>query len=197
MRPESLPKFDSIEEQFKYGSVGIESEEGFPYWIWQVLPRVFADKLPRPGGYAAFGFHVGARQGAAGRVFQSRISTVVRASRSTARSATRRLSARASSSRRRSSPPAPGTRSTRRPMCKFLQAVADDPRFDAGELLNAIGGLTTLSWTAAHAVSLPADSRGEARRLQATAPATTTGCTGTRSGDRGVSIPSTRSSSAS
>ena len=56
IRPETLPKFESIEEQFKYGSVGIESEEGIPYWIWQVLPRVFADKLPRPGGYAAFGF---------------------------------------------------------------------------------------------------------------------------------------------
>ena len=56
IRPESLPKFETIEDQFKYGSVGIESEEGIPYWIWQVLPRVFADKLPRPGGYGAFGF---------------------------------------------------------------------------------------------------------------------------------------------
>jgi hypothetical protein len=56
IRPEDLPKFDTIEDQFKYGSVGIESEEGIPYWIWQALPRVFADKLPRPGGYAGFGF---------------------------------------------------------------------------------------------------------------------------------------------
>ena len=49
-------QFDNLEEQFKYGSVGIESEEGFPYWLWQALPRVFADKLPRPGGYDSFGF---------------------------------------------------------------------------------------------------------------------------------------------
>ena len=48
--------FESHEEQFKYGSVGIESEEGLPYWIFQALPRVFADKLPRPGGYDSFGF---------------------------------------------------------------------------------------------------------------------------------------------
>ena len=41
-------------EHFKYASVGIESEEGIPYWIWQVLPRMFADKLP--GGYASLGF---------------------------------------------------------------------------------------------------------------------------------------------
>ena len=53
IRPEKLPKFDNVEDQFKYGSVGIESEEGIPYWIWQALPRVFADKLPRPGGYGA------------------------------------------------------------------------------------------------------------------------------------------------
>ena len=46
----------SVEDEFKYGSVGIESEEGMPYWIWQALPRVFADKLPRPGGYESFGF---------------------------------------------------------------------------------------------------------------------------------------------
>src|SRR5262245_49791227 len=56
MKSNSLPTFDNVEEQFKYGSVGIEPEEGIPYWIWQVLPRVFADKLPRPGGYTAFGF---------------------------------------------------------------------------------------------------------------------------------------------
>ncbi len=41
-------------EHFKYGSVGVESEEGIPYWIWQVLPRMFADKLP--GGYSSLGF---------------------------------------------------------------------------------------------------------------------------------------------
>ena len=33
-----------IEEQFKYGSIGAEDQEGIPYWIWQVLPRLFADK---------------------------------------------------------------------------------------------------------------------------------------------------------
>ena len=55
-RPSPSPQFENVEEQFKYGSVGIESEEGIPYWIWQVLPRLFADKLPSPGGYASFGF---------------------------------------------------------------------------------------------------------------------------------------------
>ena len=54
-RWESAPRAASpIEEQFKYGSIGAEDQEGIPYWIWQVLPRMFADKLP-PGGYGALG----------------------------------------------------------------------------------------------------------------------------------------------
>jgi len=42
-------------EHFKYGSIGVEQPAGIPYWIWVVLPRVFADKLPGPGGYVALG----------------------------------------------------------------------------------------------------------------------------------------------
>jgi mono/diheme cytochrome c family protein len=42
-------------EHFKYGSIGIEVPAGLPYWIWVVLPRIFADKLPGPGGYVALG----------------------------------------------------------------------------------------------------------------------------------------------
>ncbi|HUI57368.1 MAG TPA: hypothetical protein VLY04_20470 [Bryobacteraceae bacterium] len=42
-------------EHFKYGSIGVEVPAGLPYWIWVVLPRIFADKLPGPGGYVALG----------------------------------------------------------------------------------------------------------------------------------------------
>ncbi|MBP7146247.1 MAG: hypothetical protein KBD01_01795 [Acidobacteria bacterium] len=47
--------FDDPVEQFKYGSLGGERDAGLPYWIWVVLPRVFPDLLPGPGGYASFG----------------------------------------------------------------------------------------------------------------------------------------------
>lgn len=47
--------YASAEEHFKYGSVGAESPTGVPYWIWVVLPRMFPEKLPGPGGYAALG----------------------------------------------------------------------------------------------------------------------------------------------
>src|SRR5882757_4746418 len=43
------------ELRFKYGSIGGEYDAGIPYWIFYVLPRVFPEKLPGPGGYAAFG----------------------------------------------------------------------------------------------------------------------------------------------
>ncbi|HWI13078.1 MAG TPA: hypothetical protein VNT02_02445, partial [Burkholderiales bacterium] len=41
--------------RFKYGSIGAEQDAGIPYWIFYVLPRVFPEKLPGPGGYAALG----------------------------------------------------------------------------------------------------------------------------------------------
>jgi len=43
-------------DHFKYGSVGVEAANGLPYRVWAVLPEVFSDKMPGPGGYAAFGF---------------------------------------------------------------------------------------------------------------------------------------------
>jgi mono/diheme cytochrome c family protein len=54
-RAQPPPVFSSDEDHFLYGSVGTESEHGIPYWIWLVLPRIFPEHLPRPGGYAALG----------------------------------------------------------------------------------------------------------------------------------------------
>src|SRR3954471_21625740 len=52
---EEAQHFDTFAEQFKYGSIGTEKPEGMPYWIWLVLPRLFPEHLPGPGGYAALG----------------------------------------------------------------------------------------------------------------------------------------------
>ncbi len=49
------PPFANEAERFKYGSIGAEVNRGIPYWIWVVLPRVFPDLLPGPGGYRSFG----------------------------------------------------------------------------------------------------------------------------------------------
>lgn len=49
------PAFHTDEDHFLFGSIGTEANEGVPYWIWLVLPRIFPDLLPGPGGYASLG----------------------------------------------------------------------------------------------------------------------------------------------
>ncbi len=51
-----VPEFASDEDHFKYGSIGNDGATGIPFAIWAVLPDVFADLLPGPGGYRALGF---------------------------------------------------------------------------------------------------------------------------------------------
>jgi len=43
------------EANFLHGSIGAEAQAGIPYWIVVVLPRIFDDLLPGPGGYASLG----------------------------------------------------------------------------------------------------------------------------------------------
>ncbi len=46
--------YADITEHFKYGSIGSEPASGIPYWIFKVMPDMFADKLPGQG-YASLG----------------------------------------------------------------------------------------------------------------------------------------------
>ena len=51
--------FADIDKHFRYGSIGGEATNGLPYWIWKVMPEMFADKLPANAtakDYTAFGF---------------------------------------------------------------------------------------------------------------------------------------------
>ena len=43
------------EELFKYGSLGSEATRGVPYTVFHVLPRVFPELMPGPGGFRSFG----------------------------------------------------------------------------------------------------------------------------------------------
>jgi hypothetical protein len=55
LREEPDPVFASEIEHFKYGSLGGEGTAGLPYLVWLVLPEIFPEYLPRPGGYESFG----------------------------------------------------------------------------------------------------------------------------------------------
>lgn len=54
--PDAAIDYADINEHFKYGSIGSESVNGIPFWIWKVLPDMFPEKLPVAGkGYEGFG----------------------------------------------------------------------------------------------------------------------------------------------
>lgn len=150
-----------IEEQFKYGSIGAEDQEGIPYWIWQVLPRMFADKLP-PGGYAALGMIYEPDHDTPIGFAKKRIWGVERVAINCAFCHTERV---------RTSPSAPpmvvlaGASQQFDPQAysKFLDATASDPRFNASDMMAEIGKLTTLSWIDSamyRFVFIPAVKRG-------------------------------------
>jgi hypothetical protein len=50
--------YPDIVEQYKYGVIGLGADSRVPYWILAVLPDVFADKLPGPGGWESLGLIV-------------------------------------------------------------------------------------------------------------------------------------------
>ena len=111
-----VPQPESItgdpRENFLYGSIGAEAEAGIPYLLIVVLPRVFPEHLPGPGGYASLGLPW--RRGASSRSASRRRRSASSASASTAPSATPPATAPARTSRPPSSPPAAATRPTSR-----------------------------------------------------------------------------------
>ena len=50
--------YESLEEHFKYGSIGGDVENGLPLEVVEVLPEAFPEYLPEgaPADYTAFGF---------------------------------------------------------------------------------------------------------------------------------------------
>ncbi|MEP6818579.1 MAG: hypothetical protein ABJA18_03530, partial [bacterium] len=47
--------YASQQDHWKHGAIGLSNESRVPYYIWRVLPQMFADKLPGPG-WSSFGF---------------------------------------------------------------------------------------------------------------------------------------------
>jgi mono/diheme cytochrome c family protein len=134
--------FADIADHFSYGSIGAEARAGLPYWIWRVLPTVFADKLPgRPGrGYEKLGFLDG---GAAhGRPIGTSytpggVTTVplVGLNCATCHVGTVRASA---TEPRRIVLGMPANQMDLQGYARFLTACANDPRFEPATLIAAI-----------------------------------------------------------
>ncbi|MBB3189918.1 c-type cytochrome [Halomonas cerina] len=139
--------FDSVEAYYRYGSIGTESEEGLPYWVWRVLPGLFPQHLPGEGedeGYAALGI-----------VWEEGEPTPVGFSLKTigfprigincaaCHTATYRTAA---DGERRIVPTGPHQTFDPQAYLRFLGDAAADPDFTADTLLAAIQEETELSW---------------------------------------------------
>ena len=135
-REQPAPQLASGQEHFLYGSIGAETD-GIPYWVWLVLPRVFPEYLPGPGGYAALGFDT--REGRDMPIGMSRVVTggVSRVGINCAFCHTARVRLRQGDVST-IVPGAPGHQVNWDGYRRFLIASAFDPRFTSGTLLAEI-----------------------------------------------------------
>jgi len=125
---------DSIENHFKYGSIGTEKTVGLPYPIWRVLPIVFEDKLPkRPGtGYERLGF---VSEGGARPIGTTDKDGRVGLNCATCHVGTLRDDVGGT---RRIVLGMPANQMDLQGYARFLTATVDDPRFNTTTLLEAI-----------------------------------------------------------
>jgi mono/diheme cytochrome c family protein len=136
--------YESDEEHFKYGSIGTEEKDGLPYWIWFVLPRLFADKLPGPGGYTSLGMTW--EEGKETPVgFTKRTIGFERVGINCAacHTATYRTSA---TTKPTIVPTGPSSKYDVQSYLRFLGACAADPRFNPEYILEEIQYHHKLSW---------------------------------------------------
>jgi hypothetical protein len=137
---------ESPEEHFKYGSVGIEDNEGLPYWIWQVLPRMFPDKLPRPGGLGAVGLVWEPGRELPVGFAQKRVLGGDRVAINCAFCHTAGYR-RFPGDTLHLVPGGPGNLVDPQAYVRFLHATASDSRFTAENVAAAIAQMTDLGWT--------------------------------------------------
>jgi mono/diheme cytochrome c family protein len=136
---DNVSTFSDVVDHFKYGSIGTEGRVGLPYWIWRVLPIVFADKLPnRPGeGYERIGFMSdGASHGRPiGTTYKEDRVALVGLNCATCHVGSIRY---APAEKRQIVVGMPANQMDLQAYARFLTACANDPRFNAATLLPAI-----------------------------------------------------------
>jgi mono/diheme cytochrome c family protein len=138
-----VPQFVSAEDHFLYGSIGTEEERGVPYWIWLVLPRIFPEYLPAPGGLASIG--IIARDGHEMPIGLSKVDIgVPRVGVNCALCHTATVRATPADAPM-IYPGAPAHQTGAQEYVRFLVAAASDPRFTPDTILNEIARNVKLS----------------------------------------------------
>lgn len=134
--------YDDPEEHFKYGALG--HKRGFPYYLWAVMPEVFSDLLPRPGGWEVFGFLDEGRGYPIGFAKQTVGFPALSPNCALCHTGRYRTSADAEPV---VVPGAPAGALDFGAFNAFVFAAADDPRFDPDVLMPAIERRFALGWS--------------------------------------------------
>ncbi len=184
------PYFASDEEHFPVRlDRHRDGEQGVPYWIWLVLPRIFPEHLPRPGGYAALGL-VG-KDGQEMPVGLSKVTVgYPRVGINCALCHTARWREQ-SGDPPTIVPAAPAHQTGAQEYVRFLIACASDPRFNAGTILGEIAKNYRLSLLDRAAVPVRHHPVHAAARCWRSS-ATTNGCGSAPTGAGAGAIRSTR-----
>jgi mono/diheme cytochrome c family protein len=145
LRHEPELVYPDMVQHYKYAAIGLGPSSRLPYWIFKVLPEVFAGKLPGPGGYASLGLitEEGADRpvGFARRTFGY---DCVEANCSLCHTSEYRAIIGA---RPVVVPGGPAHTLDLQSFQRFLYSAAADPRFNPGTLMEAIGKVHRFSWT--------------------------------------------------
>jgi mono/diheme cytochrome c family protein len=127
---------------FLYGSVGAERDAGVPYWIWLALPRMFPEYMPGNGGYVSLGLAwKEGKEMPAG--FSKKAVGYVRVAGNCAL-------CHAASFRTGPDdgpevvPAVPGRATDLEGLLTFFRQCAQDPRFNASEIMTEINSATKL-----------------------------------------------------
>jgi Cytochrome c len=136
--------YADINEHFKYGSIGSEPANGLPYWIWQVLPDMFPEKLPQRGGKGYENFGLIQEPGRDTPIgFSKRRVIMDRVGMNCALCHTGTVRDTPASPRRVISG-MPANNFDLQAYARFLYACVRDPRFTADNVLTAISQRTKL-----------------------------------------------------
>ncbi len=135
--------YPDVVQHYKYAAIGLGSSSRIPYWIFRVLPDVFAGKLPGPGGYRSLGLILEDGEdrpvGFARRVFGY---DCLEANCSLCHTATYRT---APDAKEVVVPGGPAHTMDLQGFQRFLYDAAADSRFNPDVLMGAIGKVHTFS----------------------------------------------------
>ena len=165
--------------------------KGVPYWIWLVLPRVFPDLLPAPGGYASLGFAREGRPRDADRPLEGDGRLSAR------RHQLRRSATRPATAPGPDEPPtivaaAASHQTSPQQYFRFLFAAAADPRFNADTMLGRDRAEHAALADGSAALSVRDHPARRAARCCSSATRRTAGCARGPTGAAAGSIRSTR-----